>query len=315
MKLLKSDYKTWDSMHLIGELKDIKMLKEIQDELTQKGIETTEKYFPESEHYALYVNDELQLAPAQEMFRIKLGFKKTFEVDQEWVKIKSIPRGPVTFNIVIFCTILFVLSFSQMGKHLFDLFSISHGESDFLSEIRRGQIWRLVTPIFLHMNLMHILFNMLWFKDLGYLLEHQYKKQFLILFMAGTGIFSNVLQYFVSGPNFGGMSGVLYAMLGFIWVRGKCQADFEYKLPQRDLMIMIGWMFLCLTGLVGPVANTAHAAGLFSGMMSAALFFESEHKLRLKMSALAVVLFVIVVAIEWGKYYYRDSQFFIFMWL
>jgi GlpG protein len=301
-------------MYLIGELKDKKMLQEIQTELTQSGIEFSEKYFPESDHYALYAADESRQQQALEIFRIKLGFKKSFEIDQDWVKIKSIPRGPITLNLVIFCSLIYLLSFTNMGKHLYDLFSISRAESDFLNEVSRGQVWRLLTPIFLHMNLMHILFNMMWFKDLGYLLEHQYKKEFLIIFIVGTGVFSNILQYFVSGPNFGGMSGVLYAMLGFIWVRSKCDSSIEYKIPQRDLMIMIGWMFLCLTGLVGPVANLAHAAGLFSGMMSALLFFNAPQLMKLKMTGLAFLLFILVLAIEWGKYYYRGSQFFIFMW-
>ena len=30
-------------------------------------------------------------------------------------------------------------------------------------------------------------------------------------------------------------------------------------------MIMIAWLFLCMTGLVGPVANTAHVVGLVVG--------------------------------------------------
>ena len=302
-------------MYLVGELKDMGMLKEIRNNLTIVGIESVERYFPESDHYAIYVIEERSLGKAQEVFRIKLGFKKKFEIDENWAKIKSIPKGDFTFNIIVFCVALYAISFLDIGKSIFNLFSISRGESDFLAEVFRGQLWRLVTPIFLHMNLMHILFNMLWFKDLGYLIEFQYKKRFLILFILGTGIFSNICQYFISGPHFGGMSGVLYAMCGFVWVRGQCDPITEYKFPHRDLMIMVGWMFLCLTGLVGPVANMAHAAGLFSGMLCAILIFESEKNVKLKMLALAFLLFTLVLAIEWGKYYLQGSQFFIFMWI
>lgn len=135
-----------------------------------------------------------------------------------------------------------------------------------LPEVRHGQLWRLFTPIFLHFGLLHILFNMLWLRDLGSMVEARkgpWKLLLLVLALAGT---SNFGQYLISGPNFGGMSGVVYGLLGYIWMQGKFNPASRLSLQPQTVTFMIAWFFLCLTGLMGPIANAAHAVGLALGV-------------------------------------------------
>src|ERR1700677_1181523 len=84
-----------------------------------------------------------------------------------------------------------------------------------------GQVWRAVTPIFLHFTIIHILFNMFWLLDLGSMIERRFSRLYLGLLITGTGIVSNVTQFYWDGPYFGGFSGVVYALFGFIWIRSK----------------------------------------------------------------------------------------------
>ena len=299
-------------MHVIGELRDKKMLDKMRDELFSMGISAETHHSVKDDIYFLTVENVEDLAPAQDYYRVKLGFRKPIEVDQEWVKIKSLPRGEVTFGIVILCVVLFLMSYTEMGARLQASLFMGNPESGFLEEIRRGQVWRLITPIFIHLSIIHVLFNMLWFKDLGYIIEYKFGKNQLVLLMMISGVISNLAQYFVSGPQFGGMSGVLYAMLGFVWVYKKLHSEFDYSLPGRDITIMLGWLLLCLTGFLGPIANTAHAGGLFVGMLFAVYTApEKWSRQHFKYLSLAFIFLAFTIGVEGIK---LNGRYFILLW-
>jgi GlpG protein len=77
---------------------------------------------------------------------------------------------------------------------------------------------------------------------------------------------SNCAQYLIGGStNFGGMSGVLYGLFGFVWIRMVRQPQEGFWISQQSINIMLVWLLLCFTGLMGNIANWAHLFGLFSG--------------------------------------------------
>jgi len=135
-----------------------------------------------------------------------------------------------------------------------------------LLEIQQGQVWRLITPIFLHLSILHILFNMMWLKDLGYAIESKHGALFLLVMVLMLGITSNVGQYLTGGPGFGGMSGVVYGLLGYIWIRARIDPRSGFQISNRTVTFMMIWFFLCFSGLL-PIANTAHTVGLLVGML------------------------------------------------
>ncbi len=158
-----------------------------------------------------------------------------------------------------------------------------------LANIKQGQIWRLVTPIFIHHGTMHILFNMIWLYQLGKLIENRYGAMKLLVLVLLSAAISNLFQCSVpeslggSSPGFlpdksylisglGGMSGVVYGLLGFVWMKSLYDRSSGFYLPQSTLVIMLGWMLMCMVpGLTNQlfgitVANWAHAIGLMVGM-------------------------------------------------
>lgn len=136
-----------------------------------------------------------------------------------------------------------------------------------LPDIRSGQIWRLVTPIFIHYGILHILFNMLWMVQLGGLLEQlrgTVRFAFLVLTIA---VLSNVAQYISSGPTFGGMSGVVFGLFGYAWMKSRYDPGLGIYVPPNLVLFMIAFMFLCMTGMIGNIANAAHTVGLVTGIV------------------------------------------------
>lgn len=139
--------------------------------------------------------------------------------------------------------------------------------------LAEGQYWRLLTPIFIHFGVFHLAFNSLWIWEFGRRIEsHAGSLHFAVIVLL-TGIGSNLGQYLWEGPSlFGGMSGVLYGLLGYLWIRQKVHPQPELALPAGIVGFLLAWLIICMTGVVdllmgGRIANAAHASGLVLGMI------------------------------------------------
>jgi GlpG protein len=153
-----------------------------------------------------------------------------------------------------------------------------------LEAVRGGEVWRLVTPILLHLSPMHLLFNMMWLYHLGMAIESIEGSWRFALMVLVIAVLSNVAQFYFPHPEgyllatfresgwnepsgrFGGMSGVVYGLFGYIWIRARRDPLSRYFADDQTVVLMLVWFVVCLLGLVGPVANTAHGMGLLVGM-------------------------------------------------
>jgi len=185
------------------------------------------------------------------------------------IGLQTFPRLPqLTIGlIVISIAITFVTDFGQSSY--WGVFMISRiPDPGFnLYEIRQGEIWRLITPIFIHLSYIHIIFNMMWLWDLGGTIENLQGRFNIVSQVIVYGIAGNLAQYYSSGPFFGGMSGVVYGLLGYIWMQCKFNPRFGASIPKEIAYMMLAWYFLCWTGLFGPIANMAHTGGLLVGLV------------------------------------------------
>ncbi len=187
---------------------------------------------------------------------------------QEAFKATVIRRVPVTF--LLLGSALLVALLSRFGEDRVVLQPLliepMPATGEWFAAIRSGQIWRLFTPILIHFGLLHLLFNMLWLRDLGTMLEMALGKWRFALMVAVLAVVPNACEYlFGGGANFGGMSGVVYGLLSYAYVRGRRDVTSGvFVAPQTAVMMGI-WFLLCLVGVIPNVANVVHGVGFLIG--------------------------------------------------
>ena len=284
-------------MRLIGRLDNELSASAFGDYLLAQGIENQIE-FEKGDGWGLWIRDEDKLEraaallaefrqdPARPQYRaqakaaagLRAQQAKNEAAFQKRVRTRRALFQPLTgygFGVVTYgligisVVVSFLSNFGDNPQSISGLFisspMVDQGQM-WLPEVRHGQVWRLLTPIFIHFGPWHILFNMLWLRDLGSMIEARQSPWQLALLVLVLALFPNLAQYYMHGPMFGGMSGVVYGLLGYIWIRGKLDPGSGLYLHPTTVWMMIAWFVLCFTGLLGPIANTVHAVGLGLGM-------------------------------------------------
>lgn len=184
--------------------------------------------------------------------------------------------APVTVALIAACIV--VASVSKLGtdvmavRGLFFPVLPTTGVADLLAGLSSGGLWlRTLTPALLHFGAIHLVFNMLWFWYLGRLMEPVLGVWRYALVLLLTAFSANVLQYLWEGSNnFGGMSGVVYGQLGFIWLWQLVSTERRLRLPMPMIMVFLAALVLMEILASAFIATAAHVGGLVAGMVAGA---------------------------------------------
>jgi len=182
-------------------------------------------------------------------------------------------QGPSAPHSDIYRALLF--ADSQSGPDEGEAFSM-------WANLSRGQVWRAITPIFIHYGWPHLIFNVLCLYSFGSQIEDRRGSRLMLGLVLLLAVTSNVGQAVESsarylGPQFGGLSGVVYGLFGFLYVKTRYDNRAGYFLSPITSFMAILWFGLCIGGQFPPlnrilpddmthVANSAHAVGLAVGV-------------------------------------------------
>ncbi|ASP47573.1 rhomboid family intramembrane serine protease GlpG [Cognaticolwellia beringensis] len=179
--------------------------------------------------------------------------------------------GIVTLVVFTLCWLVFIASSLGWGNTVFHHLQF-YPQLSFDAVLQAPH--RLIGPAFFHFSWLHIVFNTMWWWQLGGSIEQVTGKFSLINLLIISALVSNVGQFFVDGPNFGGLSGVVYALVGYVWWVGWLMPDKGLSLSKPIIGFMLFWLLLGYTSLMPiNVANTAHLLGLLSGCILAYIQF------------------------------------------
>ncbi len=169
--------------------------------------------------------------------------------------------GPLTLVVIIACLAIYALD--AIGLPIFDELAFHPT----LAQFTDWQAWRYVTPAFIHFSVLHLVFNLLWWWYLGGQIEQRLGSGKLFILLIVGAALPNIAEFFVSGPRFGGLSGVVYALLGYSWLRTRLQPDCGLTMPPALMGFMLVWLLLGFLDMLGtPTANMAHLVGLLVGL-------------------------------------------------
>jgi rhomboid protease GlpG len=252
--------------------------------LHQRGI--AHRIFEENGHQVLKVQREAQAQQVTALYRawragevrIELTGDKQAPSLGAAIHWRSVPVTVALILLSIGGFLLFYLpALSVLLPYLtFTPFQLVNGQPVFDSI--GHQYWRLVTPAFLHFGWLHIVFNSLWMWELGSKVERVMGHLNMLLLFLVIALVSNASQFAFGGAGlFGGMSGVVYGLLGFSWVAPMLQPAWRIQPTPTLMLFMVGWLVVCMVGLVqvlgfGAIANAAHLGGLLCGGVLGGLF-------------------------------------------
>ena len=181
-------------------------------------------------------------------------------------------QSPITMILIVIC--LTVAAISSLGAaasrvdFMFYPLIDSSSLSALIGDINSlGVAFGTLAPMFLHFGELHLVFNLLWLWYFGKQLESLQPAGMFIALVVLTSFVSNTTQYMaIEYNNFGGMSGVVYGLLGYTWI-------IHSLMPRSYLLINTNMFIFFVLALVlmevvasSWIATAAHVGGLVSGV-------------------------------------------------
>ena len=207
----------------------------------------------------------------------------------------------LTYLLVALCVIITgasMLGGGQAGTLLYAVGSFGYASPE---QIWNGRVWGLVTTVFIHGGVLHLLFNMLWMVQLGRVLERTLPPLTYLMFLVAAAAVGSATELLVSGTTGIGMSGVVYAMFGLMWAGRGAFSSWRAVATQDNLRVFVLWGLFCVAATYFhflSIANGAHGGGFLFGLCIGFLFY-SPRRRYLWAAPLALLLTACVLACTW----------------
>ena len=181
-------------------------------------------------------------------------------------KIFSKKNPTVTYAIMSLCIVLFILMY-VLGYGSEDKGTLLYFGANLDYLVKEGQVYRLLTCIFLHIGLFHLLCNMYSLYVVGKEIENLYGKiKYLIIFF-GSGICGSIMSIaFTKNTISAGASGAIFGLLGSLLYFGYYYRNYLGNSIKRSVLPVI-IVNLVIGFASSGIDNAAHIGGLVGGIL------------------------------------------------
>lgn len=183
---------------------------------------------------------------------------------------ETLGKAPVTWAIALVCVLVYLLSLSS---YQLEVYLFTHFPED---SAQYADVWRFFSHAVVHLSFTHILFNLTYWLIFATMIEKNNGSAKVLMLFVSIALISGIVQNFFSGPAFFGLSGVVYGVLGYVYVMSRFDRRQRYRLPGGFIyMLLVG----IAVGFIGPLVdlhfgNAAHISGLAVGILIA--LFDSQ---------------------------------------
>lgn len=205
--------------------------------------------------------------------------------NQKMEKIFSAKTSIVTYIIMAICIIMFIIS----GFGL-DLMSLVKYGANVGSLVKSGEVYRLITYMFLHGGFLHIFFNMYSLYIVGPKVEDFYGKwKYLLIYMI-SGISGGLLSIALNGEVISiGASGAIFGLFGALLYFGYNYRGYIGQIVRSQVLPIVIYN-LIIGFFISGIDMWGHVGGLIGGLIASYMLGTIENK---KYSFSNILLFVI----------------------
>jgi len=218
--------------------------------------------------------------------------------------LRNFARLPVTFSLILACVLVYagVMALAVAAGIPWNVAFVTQPGEILIKGalvpklVAEGQVWRLVTSVFLHSGLTHLALNMLSLYFLGSFAEQSFGRGRFFAMYVLSGLSGGLAYLYFGGFDAPavGASGAIFGILGGILGYAVRRGTFSWQNPViRQLLILVA-INLFLGASIPNISNTAHIGGLLGGatfgwLMAPTVYSEK----RIRSATPIAILFVV----------------------
>lgn len=191
--------------------------------------------------------------------------QKTIRDNEAYAKVFEPKKIIVTPILIFLCVAIFVAMYIW-GNGSEDIYTLIKFGANYQPLVKAGEVWRLVSAMFLHIGIIHLICNMYSLWVIGRQLETFLGKFKFIIVYLGSGILGSLLSVTLHSSVSAGASGAIFGLLGSLLYFG-----YHYRLYLGSVMKTQVIPIIILNLLIGftlsGIDNYAHIGGLIGGYL------------------------------------------------
>jgi rhomboid protease GluP len=237
-----------------------------------------------------------QVSSADVMWKQQATILTSIKQEKEEKALFTVGKPLFTYFFLVIQIMMFMV-LEWAGGSQNPLTLIQYG-AKFNPLIQKGEWWRLITPMFLHIGLLHLLMNSLALYYFGSIVERIFgNSRFLMIYII-SGIFGTVASFALSPSLSAGASGAIFGCFGALLYFGVRRPSLFFRTMGANLLTLLG-INLLIGFIIPAVDNAGHIGGLIGGFLAAGIVHLPKERFQWGQLLFFVISIALIIIGMW----------------